>query len=345
LPGPLVSVLVPVYQREALLPACLASALAQTCQDLEVVVVDNASTDGTWAVCQAFARRDPRVRAFRNQANLGPVRNWARCFAEARGRFGKVLFSDDLLAPGCLERLVGLLDDERVAFAFSAAQVAPEPWTGPAWYRWQGARGAYPSARFLDDALHHGAALVPSTPGAGLFRLADLREGLVERIPSPSFDDFAAHGAGPDLLLSLRAAARRPLVGFDPAPLSFFRIHPSSITMSGPAMVGERYRQARLHFAATHAGGAGLPRQVAREWWAAALFEGRREGTAAFAVRYLAAPPALGPLALAGHGAALLAGALRPRVLGPKVTAFRWLAALRRRDEAAGRAASGEEAP
>ena len=76
--APLVSIMVPVHNRRALLPDCLKSALAQTCRDLEVVVVDNASTDGTWEVCRQFARADARVRIFRNPENIEPVRNWQR---------------------------------------------------------------------------------------------------------------------------------------------------------------------------------------------------------------------------------------------------------------------------
>ena len=56
--SPLVSILIPVYNRQDLLPVCIESALAQTITDLEVVIVDNASTDKTWEVCQKFARQD-----------------------------------------------------------------------------------------------------------------------------------------------------------------------------------------------------------------------------------------------------------------------------------------------
>src|SRR5579872_5687154 len=96
--APLVSIIVPVYNRRRLLAECLESALDQTWRDMEVVVVDNASTDGTWDVCRAFARADSRVRIFRNPENIGPVRNWQRCFREAEGRFGKLLFSEDVLS-------------------------------------------------------------------------------------------------------------------------------------------------------------------------------------------------------------------------------------------------------
>src|SRR5437879_4126737 len=96
---PLVSILIPLYNREQLLGPCIQSALDQTVRGFEVVIVDNASTDGTWQVCQAFAAKDSRVRIFRDPVNIGPVRNLQRCIQEARGQYGKILFSDDLIKP------------------------------------------------------------------------------------------------------------------------------------------------------------------------------------------------------------------------------------------------------
>ena len=89
--APQVSILVPVYNRAHCIEQTLASALEQTFTDLEVVVVDNCSTDGSWELIQRVATRDPRVRVFRNDSNIGPVRNWLRCVREARGELGQIL--------------------------------------------------------------------------------------------------------------------------------------------------------------------------------------------------------------------------------------------------------------
>ena len=88
---PLVTIHIPSYNRKALLIPCIESALAQTFTDIEIVIVDNASTDGAWEVCQEFAARDSRVRIFQNEANLGPGFNGLRCLAESRGQYAKIL--------------------------------------------------------------------------------------------------------------------------------------------------------------------------------------------------------------------------------------------------------------
>src|SRR5437899_1718931 len=151
--APLVSILVPVHNRRELLPSCLRSALAQTGQDFEIVVVDNASTDGTWEVCQTFAKADPRVRIFRNPENIGPVRNWQRSFKYAQGRYGKLLFSDDLMAPDYLEKTLPFLRDPRVAFVFSMAKIGAEPATAKSVYRFAPRTGKFPRQRYIHSAL------------------------------------------------------------------------------------------------------------------------------------------------------------------------------------------------
>ncbi len=248
---PVVSVLVPVFQRADLVGPCLESALAQSHRDFEVVVVDNASTDGAWDVIQSIARRDGRVRAFRNDTNLGPVRNWKRCLAEARGRLGKLLFSDDLLAPDYLAKTVPLLDDPQVAFAFTAAEVGAQSGTGNVFYRWAARPAVVASAVFLADALC-GYRKVPLSPGAALFRLDDLRRDLLTELEGIE-GDFADHGAGPDMLLYLLAATRYPKVAHLSEPLAFFRFHGGSISISREDVVRDRYHLARVWFALRHA--------------------------------------------------------------------------------------------
>jgi len=246
--APLVSIMVPVYNRRELLADCLKSALAQTFRDLEVVVVDNASTDGTWDVCREFAHADSRVRIFRNPENIGPVRNWQRCFREAQGRYGKLLFSDDVMSSHYLEKTLPFLRDPHVAFVFTMAMIGPEPRASRLAYRFDTVTGRFPRHQYIRRALV--GARVPVSPGAALFRVSDLRGSLRLSIPSPSIADFEQHGAGIDLLLYLMTAARYEEIAYVAEPLVFFRTHEGSITHSGDLRLADAYHQARIWFAA-----------------------------------------------------------------------------------------------
>ena len=265
--APLVSIMVPVYNRRQLLADCLKSALAQTCRDLEVVVVDNASSDGTWDVCREFARADSRVRIFRNSENIGPVRNWQRCFREARGRYGKLLFSDDVLSSHYLEKTLPLMRDPHVAFVFTMAMIGPEPCANRLAYRFDAHTRRFPRHHYLRRALL--GSRVPVSPGAALFRVSDLRGSLQLTIPSPTMTDFEKHGAGIDLLLYLMTAWRYEEVGYVAEPLVFFRAHEGSITHSGDSRIADAYHQARIWFAAHTQGRWTLATTLAAVWLSA----------------------------------------------------------------------------
>ena len=116
---PVVSVVVPAYQSAAHIGKTLSSVLAQTFEDLELVVVDDASTDGTVEVARSFP--DDRLRVLANQTNVGPVENWNRAVAEARGRFVKLLCGDDVLYPTCIDRQVRALGAPDAAGAVMTA--------------------------------------------------------------------------------------------------------------------------------------------------------------------------------------------------------------------------------
>jgi glycosyltransferase involved in cell wall biosynthesis len=108
--NPAVTVGVPVFNSEKYLTETLQSILAQTLTDFELVISDNASTDGTEAICNDFARRDSRVRYVRRSRNIGAPRNYNGLVHLARGRFFKWSSSNDIIQPEFLAACVPILD-------------------------------------------------------------------------------------------------------------------------------------------------------------------------------------------------------------------------------------------
>jgi glycosyltransferase involved in cell wall biosynthesis len=104
--NPLISICVPTYNGAKYLRECLDSALAQTFQDFELLIVDDFSIDATPAIAKEYFERDCRVKFFRNRRNLGLVPNWNRCLDLAKGQWIKFLFQDDRLAPSCLSQML-----------------------------------------------------------------------------------------------------------------------------------------------------------------------------------------------------------------------------------------------
>jgi len=194
--------------------------------------VDNHSSDRTWEICQALARRDSRIRIFRNDSNIGPVRNWKRCIDEARGQLGKILFSDDLMMPSFLEKTVPFLDDPNVGLVMTAADIE-----GRKEYVWGNRVGRFSRWICLRDMMYNGR--LPVSPGAALFRIGDLRRNLV---------DFGRDGIGPDLLLMLLTAASYPFIAHIAEPLAVFRDHPGSISRLKHAQLASGYAKARAWF-------------------------------------------------------------------------------------------------
>ena len=121
---PRVSVVVPVYNKEHYLRRAVDSVLAQTFDDLELVLVDDGSTDGSLEVCRSYA--DPRVRVI-HQANGGEGAARNRGIREARSPMLALLDGDDQWAPTFLEAMMGLAAEHPQAGIFCAPYVFVEP--------------------------------------------------------------------------------------------------------------------------------------------------------------------------------------------------------------------------
>lgn len=106
---PAVSVLMTAYNREAYLAEAIESVLASTLADFELIVVDDGSSDRSFEIAQSNAARDSRIRAFRNDTNLGDYPNRNRAASFARGTYLKYLDSDDLIYPWGLGAMVACM--------------------------------------------------------------------------------------------------------------------------------------------------------------------------------------------------------------------------------------------
>lgn len=102
--APLVSLGMPVHNGERFVGEAIDSVLAQSFEDFELLIADNASTDATPSICRDYALRDSRIRYVRHSRNLGAARNFNFTFEHSRGTYFKWMAHDDLIAPTYLER-------------------------------------------------------------------------------------------------------------------------------------------------------------------------------------------------------------------------------------------------
>lgn len=127
--SPLVSVVIPAYNAERYIGECLDSVLSQTLGDLEVVCVDDCSTDSSPAILAEYAARDGRLRVLRQPSNMGPGAARNRGMDEARGRYIYFMDADDTLAePSALMELSTLAEElDLDHIVFTAESVVDGP--------------------------------------------------------------------------------------------------------------------------------------------------------------------------------------------------------------------------
>ncbi len=157
-PTPRVTVVMPVYNVALYLGRALDAALSQTMADLEVLVVDDGSTDETAAIAARVAERDERIRVLRNDGNRGEPYTRMRAHAAARGEWLAPLDGDDAWLPERLERLLSTPGAGQAdAISDDVYRVEPD---GQVWrclqYRWQEPL-IVPAPRWLEarDLVRH----------------------------------------------------------------------------------------------------------------------------------------------------------------------------------------------
>lgn len=229
--APLVSVIVPVFQLDALAAGAVSSLLAQTLRDFEALVIDDGSTDGSGEAARAAWGDDPRFRLIR-QANRGLSAARNAGIAQARGAWLAFLDGDDRFAPGFLHRLIG------------AARAADLPWAASA------LKLCYPDGTEVAHSGLHGRpdpaglseATLPLTDAVETARLfpsawnkvyrRDMFDGL--RFPEGTwFEDHEVYWA---------LAARTGAIRYLPEPLYLHRRgRPGQITGADDERVFEQF--------------------------------------------------------------------------------------------------------
>ena len=117
---PLVSVCIPTYNAEKTVVSTVQSILNQTYQNLEIIIVNNASTDNTLALLQQF--KDPRIQIYTNGKNIGGEKNWSRCIGLTSGEYIAIFHADDLYMPKMVEKQVQVFhDDPAIGAVFTMA--------------------------------------------------------------------------------------------------------------------------------------------------------------------------------------------------------------------------------
>jgi glycosyltransferase involved in cell wall biosynthesis len=114
------SVIMPAYNSAAYIAAAIASVVAQSEPDWELIVSDDGSRDDTVAIVQQAAASDPRIRLLTGASNRGPAQARNAAIAAARGRYIAFLDSDDLWKPEKLARQLAFMQARDIAFSFTS---------------------------------------------------------------------------------------------------------------------------------------------------------------------------------------------------------------------------------
>lgn len=226
----LVSILIPVYNREYLIVETIQNAINQTYKNIEIIISDNKSTDNTFSIIKEIATQDKRIKIHQNEQNVGPVLNWLQCLKMAKGEFAKILWSDDKISNNFIEETMKLFDDD-TAFVMSKVEIF-EHETGEIIYKTNyNDKAEYLVEDYFKNILIHNKKGFMVSPGCAIFRLMDIDRSLIIDIPNSQNLDFKRYGAGNDLLVFLLTALNYKKVKIATNTTSYFRSHKQSISV------------------------------------------------------------------------------------------------------------------
>jgi hypothetical protein len=210
---PLVSVVIPCYNYKRFLTEAVASVLAQEDVELDVVIVDDASTDGSGELAQELASGDPRIRTVLHSANQGHIATYNDGLARVLGDYVVLLSADDLLAPGSLGRAAALMEKHRdVGLVYGYAEEfssrpEPEPARRITWSVWSG-------EEWIGHLCRRGSNIIVNPE-------AVIRRSVMDQLGGYRAD--MPHAA--DMELWMRAASLGSVGRINGPVQAFYRVH------------------------------------------------------------------------------------------------------------------------
>lgn len=302
--APLVSIIIPAWNAEATIEETLSSAARQTYRNVEIIIVDDGSTDRTAEIAEAFCRSDPRARLIR-QANAGVAAARNSGIAQSGGDWIAPLDADDLWHCTRIEKMI--------AAAFAAAE---QPGFVYCWCRHMDEhgriRGSGPRWPVEGRAFNRAAYLNIVGNGSGL--LASRKALLEIDGYDASLRSRNAQGAE-DLLIQIRIARRHP-VALVPEHLVGWRQTAGSMSSDFEQMD----RSCRLVYRCLEGDGTPVPRQIERRMLASSAMDVAEQyvivGNVGRAFRWLGRSLRLDPVRSAAYLSYRIVRSLRRR-LGP----------------------------
>jgi glycosyltransferase involved in cell wall biosynthesis len=176
-----ISICIPVKNGGAFLPLAVESVLQQSFDDAELIIVDNCSTDGTTKWLEEKAAATPRIHVHKNPRDIGMTANFNACLRHAKGEYVKFLCADDLLLPGCLQRMSLALDsDARTTLAVGGRELVDESGEKIAMQRYARRNITLPGGQVINRCIF-GANYI-GEPSAVMFRRQAAQRGFDESL-------------------------------------------------------------------------------------------------------------------------------------------------------------------
>ena len=210
---PRVSVVIPCYNYGHFLPDAVDGVLEQAGVDVEVIIVDDASTDGSAGTARRIARRDPRVRVVAHEHNMGHIATYNDGLGQVSGDYVVLLSADDALAPGSLARSAALMEahpDVVLVYGYAPSFETEIPLARTKVRSWS----VWPGGQWINRICHRGTNIITNPEAMIRRKTMDALGGYDPSLPQAA-----------DMMLWMRAAALGNVGRINGPDQAFYRVH------------------------------------------------------------------------------------------------------------------------